>query len=120
MAVVGVMLLTAASATSAQNVNKCMIGGKVTYQTAPCPAVAKTKVVDTRDPNAELGKDFARTAKADKAKLDAAEKAKQQEAARKRAEENGLNPDKLGAQKPQTRNLALERIEAAAEKLRSK
>jgi hypothetical protein len=104
-----------ASNSIAQSVNKCTVNGKVTYQSTPCPAAAKAKAVDTTDKNAALGKDFAKSAKADKAKLDAIEKEREQKAARERAAENGMNGE---APKPAMRNLAIERIEEAAKKLK--
>jgi hypothetical protein len=104
-----------ASNSIAQSVNKCTINGKVTYQSTPCPVAAKAKAVDTTDKNAALGKDFAKSAKADKAKLDAIEKEREQKAARERAAENGMNGE---APKPAMRNLAIERIEEAAKKLK--
>ena len=109
------LALFAAQNSSAGEVNKCVINGKVTYQSTPCPSAAKAKKVDTTDKNAALGKDIASTAKADKAKLDAIEKERTQKAARERAAENGMNVE---APKPVMRNLAIERIEEAAKKLK--
>jgi hypothetical protein len=90
----------------AGEVNKCVINGKVSYQERPCPVNAKAKTVDTSGKDTkDLGKDFAKSAKEDKEKLDAIEKEK----AAKAAAETAALSDK--PQMPQLRNPALERIE---------
>ncbi len=93
----------------AGEVNKCTINGKVSYQERPCPDKSKAKTVDTSGKDTkELGKDFAKSAKEDKAKLEVMEKEK----AAKEAQEKAASGD--GPQMPQTpqlRNTALERIE---------
>jgi hypothetical protein len=94
------------SQAHAADVNKCIINGKVSYQERPCPVNAKAKTVDTSGKDTkDLGKDFAKSAKEDKEKLDAIEKEK----AAKAAAETAALSDK--PQMPQLRNPALERIE---------
>jgi hypothetical protein len=105
-----------ASNSIAQSVNKCTINGKVTYQSTPCPAAAKAKAVDTTDKNAALGKEFAKSAKADKEKLAEREKtAVQTSGAAQRKSENWREAEMAP---PVMRNLAIERIEDAAKKLK--
>jgi glutaredoxin len=94
------------NASQAQSVNKCLIGGKTIYQAEPCPEKAKAKTVDTSGKaTSELGKDFAKSAKQDKARWAEIEKEKK---AKEAAEAAALS-DK--PQMPQMRNPALERIE---------
>jgi hypothetical protein len=102
-----------------QTVNKCSVNGRTVYQSTPCPAGAAQKKVDTTDKNKALGKDMAANAKRDREILEAREAERKKAAARAKAEEAGLSGPAVTGE-PRVRNLALERIEKAAEGLKKK
>jgi hypothetical protein len=115
------LVITAAASSHSlyaqPSVNKCLVGGRVTYQSEPCPKQASHKSVDVSDKNKALGRDLAEQARRDKAALEAREAQARRRAARERAAEQGLAVGDAAASRPMPRNLALERIEQAAGRL---